>query len=227
MFEEGIVMKKQFGPENVYDLSLGNPVMEPPPEFKRELKRLANGLEPARLFFLDDESIKAKVSNSRSTDIVSILSPLNNGKPIPPNSNSSCICIIVSNAHKSSGFPMPEAATRGTEVCRPSCPAPESRGHDPLQETPAARRVSQSLLILNRRFGKSFPHGPGKEPAAPRLRGRPEDRRIPDSTARRPALEDEAVNRRERSQEPATERIHLPGQPATGRGLHQPESPLV
>ncbi|MGD0779464.1 MAG: pyridoxal phosphate-dependent aminotransferase [Dehalococcoidales bacterium] len=42
MFEEGIAMKKQFGEENIYDLSLGNPVMEPPPEFKRELKRLAN-----------------------------------------------------------------------------------------------------------------------------------------------------------------------------------------
>jgi aspartate aminotransferase len=42
MFEEGIAMKKQFGPENVYDLSLGNPVMEPPPEFKREIKRLAD-----------------------------------------------------------------------------------------------------------------------------------------------------------------------------------------
>jgi aspartate aminotransferase len=42
MFEEGIAMKKQFGPENVYDLSLGNPVMEPPPEFKRAIKRLAD-----------------------------------------------------------------------------------------------------------------------------------------------------------------------------------------
>jgi aspartate aminotransferase len=42
MFEEGIAMKKQFGAENVYDLSLGNPVMEPPPEFKREIKRLAD-----------------------------------------------------------------------------------------------------------------------------------------------------------------------------------------
>jgi aspartate aminotransferase len=42
MFEEGIAMKKQFGEENIYDLSLGNPVMEPPPEFKRELKRFAN-----------------------------------------------------------------------------------------------------------------------------------------------------------------------------------------
>src|SRR4030042_3622669 len=42
MVEEGIAMKKKFGPENVYDLSLGNPVMEPPPEFKREIKRLAD-----------------------------------------------------------------------------------------------------------------------------------------------------------------------------------------
>lgn len=41
MFEEGIAMKKQFGVENVYDLSLGNPIMEPPPEFKREIRRLA------------------------------------------------------------------------------------------------------------------------------------------------------------------------------------------
>jgi len=42
MFEEGIAMKKQFGEANIYDLSLGNPVMEPPPEFKREIKRLAD-----------------------------------------------------------------------------------------------------------------------------------------------------------------------------------------
>jgi len=42
MFEEGIAMKKQFGAENIYDLSLGNPVMEPPPEFKRAIKDLAD-----------------------------------------------------------------------------------------------------------------------------------------------------------------------------------------
>ena len=40
MFEEGIAMKKQYGDENVIDLSLGNPVMEPPPEFKAELRRV-------------------------------------------------------------------------------------------------------------------------------------------------------------------------------------------
>jgi aspartate aminotransferase len=42
MFEEGIAMKKEFGVDNIYDLSLGNPVMEPPQEFKREIKRLAD-----------------------------------------------------------------------------------------------------------------------------------------------------------------------------------------
>ena len=41
MFEEGAVLKQRYGEENVFDLSLGNPVMEPPAEFKRELKRLA------------------------------------------------------------------------------------------------------------------------------------------------------------------------------------------
>ena len=42
MFEEGIAMKKKYGDENVYDLSLGNPVMEPPPEFKQAIKDLAD-----------------------------------------------------------------------------------------------------------------------------------------------------------------------------------------
>jgi aspartate aminotransferase len=41
MFEEGIALKKKYGEENVFDLSLGNPILEPPAEFTRELKRLA------------------------------------------------------------------------------------------------------------------------------------------------------------------------------------------
>ena len=40
MFEEAAVLKQRYGEENVFDLSLGNPVMEPPPEFEEELKRL-------------------------------------------------------------------------------------------------------------------------------------------------------------------------------------------
>jgi len=41
MFEEGISLKHQFGEENVFDLSLGNPIMEPPQEFFDELRRVA------------------------------------------------------------------------------------------------------------------------------------------------------------------------------------------
>jgi aspartate aminotransferase len=41
MFEEGAELKRQFGEENIFDLSLGNPIMEPPPEFRQKLKELA------------------------------------------------------------------------------------------------------------------------------------------------------------------------------------------
>nr|MCS5667308.1 pyridoxal phosphate-dependent aminotransferase [Dehalococcoidia bacterium] len=42
VFEEGMVLKAQIGADKVFDLSLGNPVMEPPQEFHDELRRLAN-----------------------------------------------------------------------------------------------------------------------------------------------------------------------------------------
>ena len=42
MFEEGIRLKKEFGDENVFDLSLGNPVMEPPAEVRQALIECAN-----------------------------------------------------------------------------------------------------------------------------------------------------------------------------------------
>ena len=40
MFEQGAALKQRFGDRNVFDLSLGNPVMEPPPEFHQALQRL-------------------------------------------------------------------------------------------------------------------------------------------------------------------------------------------
>lgn len=46
MFEEGAVLKKQYGEENIFDLSLGNPIVEPPPEFSQELKRIAEHPTP-------------------------------------------------------------------------------------------------------------------------------------------------------------------------------------
>ena len=46
MFEAGIALKQQYGDDKVFDLSLGNPVVEPPPEFHQELRRLAENPTP-------------------------------------------------------------------------------------------------------------------------------------------------------------------------------------
>ena len=54
MFEEGIAMKQRYGAENVFDLSLGNPVMEPPAEFVAELKRLANNPTPGMHGYMEN-----------------------------------------------------------------------------------------------------------------------------------------------------------------------------
>ena len=42
MFEQGIELRRIHGEQNVFDLSLGNPLLEPPPEFKTELQRLSD-----------------------------------------------------------------------------------------------------------------------------------------------------------------------------------------
>jgi aspartate aminotransferase len=41
MFEAGIELKKQYGAENVYDFSLGNPDLPPPPEVKAAMAEIA------------------------------------------------------------------------------------------------------------------------------------------------------------------------------------------
>jgi len=40
MFEEGIILKQKYGAENVFDFTLGNPNVPPPPEFKKVLQSL-------------------------------------------------------------------------------------------------------------------------------------------------------------------------------------------
>ena len=42
MFEEGARLRAEYGPENVFDFSLGNPDVPPPPEFKKVLRELVN-----------------------------------------------------------------------------------------------------------------------------------------------------------------------------------------
>jgi len=46
MFEEGALRKAQYGPENVFDFSLGNPNLEPPARFNEILKELASDNSP-------------------------------------------------------------------------------------------------------------------------------------------------------------------------------------
>ena len=45
MFERGIELKKQFGAENVFDFSLGNPDLPPPREVAAELRNIADDLD--------------------------------------------------------------------------------------------------------------------------------------------------------------------------------------
>ena len=40
MFEQGMELRDIHGPQNVFDLSLGNPLLEPPDEFRAEIARL-------------------------------------------------------------------------------------------------------------------------------------------------------------------------------------------
>jgi aspartate aminotransferase len=46
MFEEGAELKARLGPDKVCDFTLGNPDLEPPPEFKQQLLALAQDQRP-------------------------------------------------------------------------------------------------------------------------------------------------------------------------------------
>ena len=46
MFEEGAELKARLGPDQVYDFTLGNPDLEPPPRFQAELVKAAGDLSP-------------------------------------------------------------------------------------------------------------------------------------------------------------------------------------
>jgi aspartate aminotransferase len=46
MFEEGAALRQQYGDQNVFDFTLGNPTTEPPAELNAELKKIANNPTP-------------------------------------------------------------------------------------------------------------------------------------------------------------------------------------
>ena len=59
MFEAGNDLKKKYGAENVFDLSIGNPVMEPPAEFRQELKKLAEKPLPGMHRYMENAGYAA------------------------------------------------------------------------------------------------------------------------------------------------------------------------
>ena len=76
MFEEGIVLKKQHGVENVFDFSLGNPDIEPPQNFFNVLTKLieerkkgTHGYMPNVGFSDVRETLAKKISKEQNVTI--------------------------------------------------------------------------------------------------------------------------------------------------------------
>ena len=77
MFEAGLELKKQYGADAVYDFSLGNPDLPPPPTVKRELTKLAEHAdEPFAIGYMPNagfpdirELVAKRVSEEQRRDI--------------------------------------------------------------------------------------------------------------------------------------------------------------
>ncbi|MDR2371081.1 MAG: pyridoxal phosphate-dependent aminotransferase, partial [Treponema sp.] len=76
MFEEGSLLKKQYGAGNVYDFSLGNPDIEPPPafhrvflKFAREDKKGSHGYMPNGGYPEVRETLAEKVSREHGVKL--------------------------------------------------------------------------------------------------------------------------------------------------------------
>ncbi len=76
MFEEGEKLKKLYGKDNVFDLSLGNPDLPPPPEVKKALEEILENYNPSYHKYMPNagfpevrEIIAKKVSKEYEIDI--------------------------------------------------------------------------------------------------------------------------------------------------------------
>ncbi len=71
MFEESSILRQQYGEENVFDLSLGNPIMEPPAEVHQELRRLTENPLPGMHRYMENAGYpetRAAVATQLSLD---------------------------------------------------------------------------------------------------------------------------------------------------------------
>lgn len=65
LFEKGNELRRLYGDEQVYDFSLGNPIVEPPAEFKENIKKLANSAESNLHGYISNQGLmeaRAKVA---------------------------------------------------------------------------------------------------------------------------------------------------------------------
>ena len=76
MFEEGAKLKAQFGAENVFDFSLGNPDLSPPPEFQKTLIDLAQKDSPGSHAYMPNsgypfvrEAVAARISTEQGVSL--------------------------------------------------------------------------------------------------------------------------------------------------------------
>lgn len=77
MFEEGTRMKTQFGADQVFDFSLGNPDVPPPPEFTTVIKEIAADESPGVHAYMPNggypwvrESLAARISGEQGVAIL-------------------------------------------------------------------------------------------------------------------------------------------------------------
>ena len=76
MFEEGAKLKKEFGAENVFDFSLGNPDVPPPPQFSEILQKLATEEKPGIHGYMPNggypfvrEAVAARISKDQGVTV--------------------------------------------------------------------------------------------------------------------------------------------------------------
>ena len=76
MFEEGLLLKRQYGAENVFDFSLGNPNLDPPEAVKARLCELVAADIPGKHMYMPNAgypetraAVAAEVSESRGVEL--------------------------------------------------------------------------------------------------------------------------------------------------------------
>lgn len=76
MFEEGARMKAEFGAENVFDFSLGNPDLPPPPQFNETVQEIAKDTSPGTHAYMPNggypwvrQAIAAKMSSEQGVQV--------------------------------------------------------------------------------------------------------------------------------------------------------------